>query len=366
MPFRRLRRIAAFASTAGLALALAAAIPRPAAAQQQEAPLTIATKEAPPFAMRSSEGEWRGLSIDLWERIAGDLGLEYRLEAVPLNRMIAGTGRGDYDAAVAALTVTRERERTVDFSHPFHTTGFAIAVSGEAGWLRGLLNLFSGPFLSAVAALAAVLLIAGTAMWLFERRRNREQFGGKWHEGIGAGFWWSAVTMTTVGYGDKAPVTLGGRIVALVWMFASIIIISGFTAAIASAITIGSLSQDIRGPNDLEGVTVATVPGSTAAEWLAGRGISYTENQDLAAALDALAQGEAGAVVYDAPILRWAVMRREGKALKVLENTFQRQDYAIALPEGSPLREDINRRLLAVIQSPEWEQIKQRYLGDGG
>ena len=75
--------------------------------------------------------------------------------------------------------------------------------------------------------------VVGVVMWLGERRRNQAQFGGTAAHGIGAGLWWSAVTMTTVGYGDKAPVTILGRLLGLVWMFAAIIIISSFTAAIA-------------------------------------------------------------------------------------------------------------------------------------
>jgi CubicO group peptidase (beta-lactamase class C family) len=47
--------------------------------------------------------------------------------------------------------------------------------------------------------------------------------------GIGIGIWWATVTMTTVGYGDKAPMTPGGRIVGLIWMFVGVITISGFT-----------------------------------------------------------------------------------------------------------------------------------------
>jgi len=59
--------------------------------------------------------------------------------------------------------------------------------------------------------------------------------------------------MTTVGYGDKAPVTLAGRVVGLLWMPASIILISGFTAAIASALTVGQLDHSISGLDDLYG-----------------------------------------------------------------------------------------------------------------
>jgi len=34
-------------------------------------------------------------------------------------------------------------------------------------------------------------------LWIFERKRNPEQFGGTPAQGIGSSFWWAAVTMTT-------------------------------------------------------------------------------------------------------------------------------------------------------------------------
>jgi len=48
--------------------------------------------------------------------------------------------------------------------------------------------------------------------------------------------------MTTVGYGDKSPITAAGRLVALVWMFSSIIIISLITGAFATAMTVHQLT----------------------------------------------------------------------------------------------------------------------------
>jgi voltage-gated potassium channel len=46
--------------------------------------------------------------------------------------------------------------------------------------------------------------------------------------------WWSYVTITTVGYGDKFPVTTGGRIIAAVLMTAGVGLFGTFTAYISS------------------------------------------------------------------------------------------------------------------------------------
>ncbi|MEI6807752.1 MAG: potassium channel family protein [bacterium] len=46
--------------------------------------------------------------------------------------------------------------------------------------------------------------------------------------------WWSVVTMATVGYGDKYPVTVGGRIVAAFLMVAGVGLFGTFTAYVAS------------------------------------------------------------------------------------------------------------------------------------
>ncbi|TDD33854.1 two pore domain potassium channel family protein [Nonomuraea terrae] len=53
-------------------------------------------------------------------------------------------------------------------------------------------------------------------------------------ETIGDALWWSLVTMTTVGYGDRFPVTGEGRLVAAGLMIAGIALLGVVTAAIAS------------------------------------------------------------------------------------------------------------------------------------
>jgi ABC-type amino acid transport substrate-binding protein len=41
--------------------------------------LTIGIKVAPPFVIKNGDGTYGGITIDLWRRIASDLGIKYRL-----------------------------------------------------------------------------------------------------------------------------------------------------------------------------------------------------------------------------------------------------------------------------------------------
>ena len=49
-----------------------------------------------------------------------------------------------------------------------------------------------------------------------------------------------------------------------------------------------------------------------------------------------------------------------------LKEQLVRQDYGIALPANSPLREKFNRRILRIIQGPEWARMLKGYFGPEG
>jgi len=334
-------------------------------APAEQKKLIVGTKHSPPFAIKNADGTWSGVSIDLWRQIAERLQLPYEFREKDLQGLIDGVKDGELDAAVAALTVTAERERVLDFTHPFHSTGLGIAVvpQGRGGWLAVVGKVASSGFVKVVAGLTLLLLVVGLLVWAFERRKNPEQFGGGPLRGIGAGFWWSAVTMTTVGYGDKAPRTLAGRLVGLVWMFAAIVIISSFTAAIASALTVSQLESPVQGPRDLPAVRVGTLAGSTSEDYLKANHISHKTYSQVTDGLKALRDGRIDAFVYDAPILRYLTNTQFREVLAVLPRTFERQDYAIALRSGSELREPINRVLVEKIRQPAWQDVLYRYLG---
>ena len=324
--------------------------------------LIVGTKQAPPFAIKDDDGAWSGIGIELWRAIADELQLSYEFRELDLQSLLDGVTDGSLDAAVGALTITAERETVMDFTHPFHTTGLGVAVARQRGQFGFIWQFVSFPFLKVVAALGLVLLVVGALIWACERRQNPQHFGGN-AKGVLSGLWWAAVTMTTVGYGDKVPVTIGGRIIGLLWMFTAIILISGFTASITTALTVSHFESSILSPQDLEKARVVTLSGSTSEAYLRRRHIVTRDYATLEAGLAAVEDGKMDALVYDAPLLRYTVLTGPSRAVEVLPFTFQRQDYGIALPSGSPLREPINRVLLKKIKHPDWGATLNRYLG---
>ncbi len=327
--------------------------------------LVIATREAPPFALRDGNGEWEGITVALLRELGTSLNIDFELVEMDLTQMLEAVESGEVDAAASALTITADREGAVDFTHPFYSSGLGIAVPRRSsGSLFGAISrLGSLAFLEAALALLALLTVVGVIVWLAERRRN-DQFPESPIDGVASGIWWSAVTMTTVGYGDKAPATLPGRIVGLVWMFASIIIISGFTAAIATALTVDRLENSISSIDDLQGRRVLTVVGSTSAAYLDDHLIRHRTRPAVEDAIAALAAGEADAVVYDLPIQRYQAATHAHDRVRVLPNQFAHQDYGIALTDGSPLREAMNREILRYTRSAQWERLLATYLGE--
>jgi ABC-type amino acid transport substrate-binding protein len=336
--------------------------------QNSDAPrsLIIGTKEAPPFSMKTADGQWTGLSIDLWRQIAAEFNFQYEFQELTLKQLLEGVTDGSLDAAVAALTITPEREKNFDLTHAFYTTGLGIAVAGKAHnpWLTVARRFFSVAFLKVVATLTLLLLGVGILVWWFEHKKNPQQFNGSPTRGIGSGFWWSAVTMTTVGYGDKAPITMAGRILGLIWMFVAIIIISSFTAAITSSLTVSQLETVIKGPEDLSKVTVGTIANTTSESYLKQIHISFRSYGSPQEGLAALKAGKVQALVYDAPILRYYINQNYIGSLEVLPYRLQRQEYGIALQPNSPLREQINVVLLQIIREKAWQDKISQYLGE--
>lgn len=326
--------------------------------------LQIGTKPAPPFAMVAPDGTWEGIAIDLLAAVAARLGVTYELQETTLAGMIDEVAAGRLDASAAAMTVTVAREEVIDFSHPYFRSGLGVAVAERRPAGLGAIwqALTSRAFLSVVGVLGGLLFAVGAVVWLLERRHNPDQFEPDPARGLFSGFWWAVVTMSTTGYGDKAPATVGGRIVAILWIFAGLILTAGFTAQLAATLTASTIQSPVTRPADLSAVRVGHVADAASGEALRGYGVRPTAYPDVATGLAAVALGEIDAFVHDEPILAWEVGAVPGVVLAPVR--FAPHDYAIVLPQNAAMRELVNRALLEVMASDQWPAIQRRYLGE--
>ena len=97
-------------------------------------------------------------------------------------------------------------------------TTLARVISNERATLASVLIIF-----------IIILVAASTATHMFERGGQPEQFGS-----IPAALWWGVVTLTTTGYGDVVPHTVGGKIVGSVVMVCGILVLALMTGILAT------------------------------------------------------------------------------------------------------------------------------------
>ena len=88
---------------------------------------------------------------------------------------------------------------------------FALLARYSSGLqaLSAALSARRNELLGVVSVVAALLVLASSLMYYIEQSAQPEKFSS-----IPATMWWSIITVTTVGYGDVAPVTPGGQLLA--------------------------------------------------------------------------------------------------------------------------------------------------------
>ncbi len=344
----------------------------PPSAEPDEADLAVggqlvgAVYEAPPFAFKHPDGTWDGIAVELWRDVGRELGFDAEILEVPEAEALATVATGSADVAVVAVAEA-EPEAAVAFTHAYYTAPLGVAEKGERvpsiGEVIG--RVLSPTFLWIVLGLAVLLLVVGALVWLAERHENSDDFEEEAKPGLWSGFWWAGVTMTTIGYGDKAPKTVPGRVVALFWMLVSMGLTAALTATIVSALGIGSgggSSSNASLPGDLEEKAVGVVERSAAAEYLSTIGLSARTFPDEKAGLRALRDDSLDAFVATAPVLEQAMKDVDGD-FSMSTTRVEPQRYAFAVGAESALRDRLGRAVLEQTRGASWQATLERYLG---
>ncbi len=335
------------------------------AAQTVKDTLIVGYTEAPPFIIEK-EASFEGLNIWLWKQVAADLEIDYRLKKMKFSDMLEALKQGTIDVSINPLTITSERSKEMDFTHSYFASNSTIAIQ-KSTFLQNLFQFFRSVinlnFLRAFFVLMFIVFLFGFITWYFEKKVNPEQFrpGLK---GIWDGLWWSAVTMTTVGYGDKAPKSKTGKMIALIWMLTGLLFISGLTASVASMLTVNQLKSNPEGFYEFKERSVGCIKYSSTSKFLTEHFFKDIQlYKDIQLGLKDLSDRKIEAFLYDEPILKYRIAQNEAfDNLILLPTKFDLQFYAFALPKDKiELRESISQSILELIESMEWAVILNEY-----
>ena len=110
------------------------------AKEMQKKTITVgADTTFPPLEMEE-HGKVTGFDIDLIHAIAKEEGLTIKLQTMDFQGLIPALQTGTIDVAVAGITITDQRAKVVNFSHPYYHSGLSLLVKKDSA-IKGMNDL---------------------------------------------------------------------------------------------------------------------------------------------------------------------------------------------------------------------------------
>ncbi|MDZ4742253.1 MAG: transporter substrate-binding domain-containing protein [Verrucomicrobiota bacterium] len=317
-----------------------------------------------PYVIASEKGELGGLAVELWGQIAERRNIDYDVVLLDPGDGVKAIKEGRVQVVFLATAINPVHERDIDYSVPFYNDNDAVVIKSRslAPSLWGTIKLvFSISFIDIFIYLIIIFTFAGSMIWLIERRTNHLEFRRPFFKGIQDGLWWAVVTISTIGYGDKVAKSPAGKAISTFWIIFGIILTSVITAAFASTATLNIVKYNVNSIQDLKGLKVGVVEGTEAENILKDRRVNCLSYENYEKGFDELNKdkidvffGAQSALDYELKILKLDDIIQPIK-------TKNRDRYAFAFPDNSPLIEDVNISIMEIVNAMSWQDIELKY-----
>ena len=330
--------------------------------------LRIVTRQISPFVMKDGES-YTGFSVELWAAIAKELDKPFHfVEKNNIKEILSAMTGGEGDVAIAAISVTADREQKFDFSQPMFESGLQILARNDQGRMPSFFQQFwplltSTSTLFVLGLLAALIIVPAHIGWFVERHKENHLFPAKYFPGIFHAMYWA----TGAAAGQQPdPLYSGlGRLLSTFLVIGSLFFTSYFTAAITTSLTVQQLKSDINGPQDLANRRVGTTNGSTAETFLKSLGADVVGKDKIDDALAALDKKEIDAVVFDAPVLMYYAANSGQGRVRLVGGLLKKESYGILFPQGSALRKPVNEALLKLRENGIYDALYAKWFSSG-
>jgi ABC-type amino acid transport substrate-binding protein len=329
-------------------------------------PLRVAVYGAPPYFVKLEGQVAHGICPAFWEACAAELKSksQYTVYANP-QAALESLRRGQTDVAIGPLPVTSSEVEFFDFTLPYQVVNLAaLSRVRDATLYDRLSPLLSSAVLIGGAGLLSILLLVGLTIWLLERRQNPQQFPPDARQGVEEGVWFAVTTATSVGYGDRFPITRLGRTVAAIWMLVAGIALSAVTALLSTALTLSHIpAAPAHSINDLMGKRLAVIRGSVAEQSLRYLDASLYPADDLGEAIEWVRERKVQMVISSTLNLNYTLRKLNLESeFKVQELVGRAQLLCFVLPKDSPLTQKLNKILLILHEQGKLQHLSEEWV----
>ncbi|XP_043640733.1 ionotropic receptor 25a [Drosophila teissieri] len=322
------------------------------------------------------------------------------------------------DIGLGSMSVMAEREIVIDFTVPYYDlVGITIMMqrpSSPSSLFKFLTVLETNVWLCILAA----YFFTSFLMWIFDRwspysyQNNREKYKDdeeKREFNLKECLWFCMTSLTPQG-GGEAPKNLSGRLVAATWWLFGFIIIASYTANLAAFLTVSRLDTPVESLDDLAKqykILYAPLNGSSAMTYFERMAnieqMFYEIWKDLSLNDSLTPLQRSKLAVWDYPVSdkytkMWQAMQEAhlpatleeavarvrnstaatgfaflGDAtdirylqltncdLQVVGEEFSRKPYAIAVQQGSHLKDQFNNAILTLLNKRQLEKLKEKW-----
>lgn len=136
-----------------VALAAGSAVAQESDADKDWSKVVIGTEGAyPPFNFLDASGELKGFDVDIAKALCDQMKVECSFVTQDWDGIIPALQNGNFDAIVASMSITPEREEQIAFTNKYYQTPPAIAVPKDSDISEATAEALSGKAIGAQAA----------------------------------------------------------------------------------------------------------------------------------------------------------------------------------------------------------------------
>ncbi|XP_077980093.1 glutamate receptor ionotropic, NMDA 2A-like [Glandiceps talaboti] len=293
------------------------------------------------------------------------------LESEQWNGVVGDLVYGRADSMVGGLKLSSQRQKVLDFSVPFMTSGVTVIVEQSRGNTPPKAVWDPFDFMVWIMALCVALITTSLIVFFFEwysptgyamsvaRPRGS-------HFTVGDSIWMTWALTFNNSLPHRVPKSFSGKFMGTVWAFYSLVFIALYTANLTAHMIkvekklpiTGFMDPKIQNPQaSYPPIKFATVNSTNTESLIAThnpRMHTYMKADLVETAeqgIEYLDSGKLDVFIYDTMVSEYLASRDRQCDLVTVDSAFAMTGYAIAFTKGSPWREKIDKALLQLSEN---------------